>query len=175
MRKKLAIGLGGFLLIFLGLKIYAETMPDYGIESSWKKLVLKTLLSDDVPKISVQDAHAKKDSVLFLDTRSAEEFGVSHLAGARFAGYEEFDLASLKDIPLTQPIITYCSIGKRSNSIAKQLAEAGYTQVHNMYGGMFEWVNKGYLIVDAQNQPTEKVHAFNRAWGLWLERGNKVY
>ncbi|MBI1194042.1 MAG: rhodanese-like domain-containing protein, partial [Bacteroidetes bacterium] len=43
------------------------------------------------------------------------------------------------------------------------------------YGGIFEWVNAGNSVVDPSGKPTERVHAYNRTWGLFLERGEKVY
>ncbi|MDF9798803.1 hypothetical protein OKW21_004066 [Catalinimonas alkaloidigena] len=44
-----------------------------------------------------------------------------------------------------------------------------------MYGGIFEWVNQGQDVVDSSGQPTEKVHAYDRVWGIWLKQGEKVY
>lgn len=155
--------------------VYSDTMPDYGIKSRWKKLALKTLLSEEVPKISVAGAKAEIGKAIFLDTRSKKEFAVSHIAGALFTGYEEFDWRAVKDIPKHQPIITYCSIGKRSDVIAQKLLKAGYTQVKNMYGGLFEWINNGFPVVDNQNKATQKVHAYNRLWGTWLKKGEKLY
>ena len=165
---------GLFVLLFF-LKIYTDRLPDYGIRSQWKKLLLKTMVPDDVPKISVMEASGKKESVLFLDTRTKEEYRVSHLAGARFVGYSEFNLDVIKDVPKEQPIITYCSIGKRSGEIGKKLLDAGYLNVQNLYGGIFEWVNGGNPVVDAENKLTENVHVFSKAWGRWLDRGHKVY
>lgn len=119
--------------------------------------------------------HQKEKTPFFFDTRAKEEFKVSHIAGARFAGYKEFTLDSMKDIPKEQPIILYCSIGKRSGEIGEKLIDAGYTNVQNLYGGIFEWINKGYPVVDTENKPTNKIHAYNKIWGAWLKKGNKVY
>jgi rhodanese-related sulfurtransferase len=113
--------------------------------------------------------------VVFLDTRSPEEFNVSHIAGARYVGYKDFDLAAIADIPTYYPIIAYCSIGKRSGEIGKRLADAGFTNVRNMYGGIFEWVNNGFPVVDRQGQPTDSTHTFDKTWSRWLHRGVKVY
>lgn len=175
MRRNWTIGITVVLVCFLVLKIYTDKMSGYGIKKGLKKLASQSLLSDDVPKIAVKDAHANRNNVLFLDTRSKEEFEVSHLEGARFVGYKEFNIKNLKEVPTRQPIIAYCSIGKRSDEIAMKLLKAGYTNVQNMYGGLFEWVNKGYPVVDREGNPTKKVHAYNRLWGAWLEKGEKVY
>ena len=40
-------------------------------------------------------------------------------------------------------IIVYCSIGVRSEDIGEKLKELGYTKILNLYGGIFDWKNKG--------------------------------
>lgn len=114
------------------------------------------------------------ESALFLDTREKREFDVSHIQGARWVGYETFDVQSLNEIGKDQVIVVYCSIGARSEEIGKKLQKAGYKYVFNLYGGLFHWVNEG-LPVYANGQQTKKVHAYNRAWGIWLTNGEKVY
>ena len=175
MKRKWVLGIVAAGCLFLIIIFCNNTMPDYGIHSNWKKVLLNTLLSEDVPKISVMDAQALKGKAIFLDTRGANEYNISHIEGARFVGYQEFDISSLSDLPKDQPIITYCSIGKRSDVIGRKLIDADFTHVQNMYGGLFEWVNKGAPVVDAQNNQTQKIHAYNKPWGCWLHRGEKVY
>lgn len=45
--------------------------------------------------------------------------------------------------------------------------EAGYIQVYNLYGGIFEWVNEGHPVFNDQGE-TDKIHAYNKLWGMWL-------
>ena len=71
-------------------------------------------------------------------------------------------------------IVVYCSIGYRSEKIAEKLRRKGYT-VFNLYGGIFDWKNKGNTVVDSLGNTTEKVHAYNEAWSKWLFNGQKVY
>lgn len=149
-------------------------MPSYGVKSKSLRAVLHTLLSDDVPKISVQDAVAQTNNVLFIDAREKEEYDVSHLPGARFVGFKKFTAESLANVSKDKELIVYCSIGKRSDAIAKKLADAGFTHVHNLFGGIFEWVNQGNAVY--RNEiVTNEVHAYNHLWGRWLEKGAKVY
>lgn len=136
--------------------------------------LLKMLLKHDVKEITVPEAVAKKN-VLFADAREKKEFDVSHINNALFAGYDDFKLSRLNNIPKDREIIVYCSIGKRSEKITEKLMEAGYTNVSNLYGGIFEWVNRGNSVVDLNNRNTNKVHAYGRFWGQWLEKGEKVY
>lgn len=71
-------------------------------------------------------------------------------------------------------IVVYCAVGSRSEKIARELKEMGFENVSNLYGGIFEWVNRGYEIVNDTGE-TDTVHAYNRFWGFWLQEGEKVY
>ena len=57
----------------------------------------------------------------------------------------------------------------------EKLKAAGYRNVRNLYGSIFEWVNQDNPVVDNQGKPTQKVHAYSRTWGVWLNKGEKVY
>ncbi len=72
-------------------------------------------------------------------------------------------------------IVVYCSIGLRSAKIAQQLKDEGYTNVFNLYGGIFEWKNNNFLVFDLNGQKTEKVHVYNKYWSKWLIKGEKVF
>ena len=144
------------------------------VESKAFKVLLETMLSKSVTTVSVE--HAKKmKNVVFLDTRERQEFEVSHIKNARWVGYDTFSFANLKDIPKEANIVVYCSIGVRSEKIGEKLQKAGYQHVHNLYGSIFEWVNQGNEVIDMQGKPTKKVHAYSPTWGIWLNKGEKVY
>jgi rhodanese-related sulfurtransferase len=138
-------------------------------------VLLRGLIKKTVPIIKVQELKSKNTGVVLLDARELEEFEVSHLRNARYVGFNNFSLEGIKDIPKTTPIVVYCSIGVRSEKIGEKLLAAGYTNVKNCYGSIFEWVNQGNEIVDMQNQPTKKIHAYNKKWGVWVNKGEKVY
>lgn len=136
--------------------------------------MLNGLLKNSVPFVTVAQLHGDPTPVL-LDTRAPREFAVSHLRGARWVGFEEFALAQVQDVPKNTPIVVYCSVGYRSEKVGEQLQRAGYTHVRNLYGGLFEWMNEGFLPVAGDNRPTTQVHTYSRSWGMWLQQGHKVY
>jgi rhodanese-related sulfurtransferase len=136
--------------------------------------MLHGLLKESVPFVSVAQLRQQPAPIL-LDTREAPEFAVSHLRGARLVSYDTFSLAAVHDLPRNAPLVVYCSVGARSEKIGAQLRQAGFTNVRNLYGGIFEWVNEGQPVVTATNQPTDRVHAYSPTWGIWLKRGQKVY
>lgn len=137
------------------------------------KLVLGGLLNHDLPEIDIPAA-ARAAEAVFLDAREPVEYQVSHIEGALNVGFNHFDLQSVAHIPKDTPVIVYCSVGFRSEKIAKKMQENGFTAVSNLYGGIFEWVNEGYTVV-CNGAPTSRVHAFDRIWGIWLRRGTSVY
>jgi rhodanese-related sulfurtransferase len=145
------------------------------VQSGAYNLMLKTMLKNDVPVISAQEAHKGKSDFVFLDSREKPEYVVSHIKNAIWVGYDDFDINRVKGISKNQNIVVYCSVGARSEKITEKLKIAGYTNIQNMYGGIFEWVNDGYPIYDNQEKQTNKVHAYSKTWGIWLKKGDKVY
>ena len=119
----------------------------------------------------------QKTDAILLDTRELKEYEVSHLKDALYVGYDEFNLKNTtkqlnnKD----QMIVVYCSLGVRSEDIAEQLKKEGYTNVYNLFGGIFEWKNNNHKVYDNKEEPTENVHAFSKKWSKWLLKGNKIY
>jgi len=135
--------------------------------------MLDTLLKHTVKEISPKNASGKKNAV-FLDARKLEEYNVSHIAKAIRVGYSDFTISKLPAVKKNTALIVYCSVGYRSEKISEKLLAAGYTNVQNLYGGIFEWVNKGYAVQDSTGL-TPNVHAFNKDWGKWLQAGTKKY
>ena len=137
--------------------------------------MLKLILSKSTPTIDVPQAALGANTYIFLDARERKEFDVSHIQNARYVGVSEFNMSSVADLPKNKAIVVYCSIGKRSEDLTLKLKKAGFTNVRNLYGGIFEWVNQGHKVYDMKNKATANVHAYNKFWGKWLERGTKVY
>jgi rhodanese-related sulfurtransferase len=140
--------------------------------------MLKGLYAHTIPTITVQDLQKEllqKKEVILLDSREAKEFAVSHLQGAKYVGYDYFDIARLSAIAKDKEIVVYCSVGYRSEKIGEKLKAAGYTNVKNLYGGIFEWINAGNVLVNDKNLVSSKVHGFSQEWGIWVKKGQVVY
>jgi rhodanese-related sulfurtransferase len=131
----------------------------------------------NVPAIDVDSLKKIQPQVFILDAREPKEFAVSHLEGAVNCGYDHFDKTVLDSIAKDRPIVVYCSIGYRSEKIARKLQKMGYNQVSNLYGSIFEWVNRGYAVVDEKNRPTPKIHTYNKSWSRWVDdkKSEKIY
>lgn len=110
---------------------------------------------------------------VILDARTETEYAVSHLAdAARIDPYRPL-LRPLRNQPTTVPIVVYSSVGYRSARVAEWLRGQGYTDVQNLEGGIFRWVNDGRPIFRL-GAPTEEVHPYQPRWGLLLESGHRI-
>ncbi len=135
--------------------------------------------SGSIPYISVQELRMKQvnSDIAILDSREFQEYNISHIKGATFVGFNKFSIVNISEEIKNKdtPIIVYCSLGIRSEEIGEKLKKAGYTDVQNLYGGIFEWKNKDYPIVDSEEKETNSVHTFSKAWSKWLLNGEKIY
>ena len=162
---------GGNLIVLL-LSAYASACGQRSFDQQLESMYRRT-----VPLIrpSALDSLEQERPVVLLDTRTPEEYAVSHLPNARFVDYDTFTPQEVDDIPKEAKVVVYCAVGYRSERVGEQLQEAGYEHVQNLYGGIFEWKNQGHDVVNPRGQPTDSVHTYNRRWSKWLERGVKVW
>lgn len=133
--------------------------------------------TNKVPYISAEQLAMPKTNPVILDARESQEYEISHIKNAIFVGYNGFELETVeKQIPdKNQNIVVYCSLGIRSEVIANKLKKAGYTNVKNLYGGIFEWKNKDFSIFNTQEKETDSIHGFSKDWSKWLNNGIKIY
>lgn len=144
-----------------------------------KKLdqLLKQYNDNGVPYISVEELAMPSTKATLLDTREEDEYKLSHLKDAIHVGYDHFNITNfIKNNPdKDKTIVVYCSLGIRSETVGEKLKEAGYTDIKNLYGGIFEWKNKKMKVYNHKEQETDSVHAFSKTWSKWLKNGIKYY
>lgn len=137
--------------------------------------LLKKSLQHRFPKvewISTQElanwlADKKGQPPLLFDVRTQEEWDVSHLPDARRvdpkADVEQVAAGLSKDTP----IVTYCAVGYRSGEMADRLRAAGFSNVRNLEGSIFQWANEHRPLVKEEKRVTT-VHPYDRLWGRLL-------
>jgi len=128
-----------------------------------------------VKDITVQELSQEEEKVILLDTRELKEYEISHIPNAIWVGYDDFDIDRLGNIDKDTPIITYCSVGYRSERIGEKLLKKGYTNVQNLKGSIFQWVNEGHPVMDKEGTVTKRVHGYNKNWGKWVRNLDVVY
>jgi len=114
-------------------------------------------------------AFADSTQPVVLDVREKKEFKVSHLKGARRARSKKNALKILQGLAKDHPIVAYCSVGYRSSELVEKLQQAGYTNVYNLEGSIFEWANENRPVY-AGEKLVERVHPYNKKWGQLLEK-----
>lgn len=130
---------------------------------------LENLLRFSVPLIGVKELNNIQSEVHIFDTRKEKEYNVSHIPGATYLGFDDFDPQKLENVPKTDTVVLYCSVGYRSEKIGERLQKMGYTKVFNLYGSLFEWANQNYPLVDKTGQSTKKIHTYNKNWSQWVD------
>ena len=141
--------------------------------------LLKQYNTRSIPYISVEELRRLQanDTVLILDSREEKEFAISHIDDARLVGFNDFSSEEISQEIQNKntAVIVYCSLGIRSEEIGEKLKKAGFTNVKNLYGGIFEWKNAGYPVFNSEGKETDTIHAFSKVWSKWLLKGEKVY
>jgi len=163
--------IGLFLLPFLAQAQSSETLDPKFTNK------INSIIDKSIPTISCERLKLKTSTpnLFLLDAREEKEYKISHLEDAIWVGYKTFDPKYVKDVPKDAIVVVYCSIGYRSEKIGERLKKLGYSKVYNLYGGIFEWANREYPLVNQDNKSTKTVHAYDRDWGKWVNKCEKVY
>lgn len=125
-----------------------------------------------IPIMSIDEMKAirNKENYILVDVRSEKEYSVSMIPGAITKA--EFEKKSSDYVDFK--IITYCTVGYRSGSYAKELKKRGF-DTYNLEGSILGWVhNKGKLI-GAEGKPTKKIHVFGSSWNFVPDDYEGVY
>lgn len=161
--------------LLLNLLFYFSCIS-LGFSQSTIAKSIKKYNENTIPYIYVKDIENTNKHIL-LDTRKKQEYNTSHIENAVWVGYDNFNITTITDVCPNKnaPIIVYCSIGVRSEDIGEKLKKAGYTNVKNLYGGIFDWKNQERPVYNNKNAKTDSVHVFSKQWGKLLTKGIKVY
>jgi rhodanese-related sulfurtransferase len=111
-----------------------------------------SLVFADVPAVSPQQAaqmQSEKNAVI-IDVREKDEWNTGHIAGAIHIPLSEISnrVAELTKYQ-NQPVIMQCRSGARSAKAADILAKSGFTNVHNMDGGLNAWQKANLKTIQA--------------------------
>jgi rhodanese-related sulfurtransferase len=97
-------------------------------------------------EISVAEAAAKRDAGAFiLDVREPNEWADYHIPGATLIPLGQLS-TRVNEVPRDKEVVVVCHSGNRSAKGRDVLAQAGFTNVTSMAGGLLAWMDA--------NQPT---------------------
>jgi sterol desaturase/sphingolipid hydroxylase (fatty acid hydroxylase superfamily)/rhodanese-related sulfurtransferase len=132
----------------------------------------------NVPRIQVSDLQAQlndrtRPQPQLFDVRTAEEYAVSCIPGARRVEPNARVKTVREMMDRTRPAVFYCSLGYRSSALVSAMQDAGITNnIFNLEGSIFAWANAGLpLETPATHQPATKVHPFSASYARLLKPG----
>jgi monothiol glutaredoxin len=98
---------------------------------------------NEPPRVKALSARALKEKLdrgeklELFDVRTDAELSIAKVAGFRQLNAE--GAAYLEGLPKSTPVVFMCHHGVRSRSAAEQFLRAGFTNVHNVEGGIEAW------------------------------------
>ena len=137
---------------------------------------MKQLVRSKFPKVrqlSTEElarwlADTNTPSPILLDVRKPEEFAVSHLPGAKRVEPSTKAADLIPTLPTNRTAVVYCSVGYRSSELATRLLDAGFTNVCNLEGSLFQWANEDRPM-EKDGKPASTVHGYNETFGKLLK------
>jgi len=101
-------------------------------------------LPQDVTPETVEKLRSTGAAVI-VDVREPDEYVVGRIPGAVLIPLGELP-NRLDEVPTDTPVVMVCRSGNRSAQALQLLQKAGFTNVHNMLGGMNAWTTAGYVV-----------------------------
>jgi monothiol glutaredoxin len=96
-----------------------------------------------VNQMTVQTLKEKLDGeadVILIDVRTDEERSAASISGSRQWNEEAMDL--IESLPKDAELIFHCHSGGRSQALAESIRRSGYTNLHNVSGGIQAWAEE---------------------------------
>jgi adenylyltransferase/sulfurtransferase len=152
-------GLAGRLLLFNALKLEFRELglrrdpgcPVCGEEPTVRELIDYVAFcgetQEEVPEgleVAPQDLRRERGEnagLLILDVRQPWEYRIGHIARSVLVPIETLRYR-LSELEGEEHIVTVCHHGTRSLRAAKQLREAGFSDVRSLRGGMAAWADE---------------------------------
>ncbi|HMG02594.1 MAG TPA: molybdopterin-synthase adenylyltransferase MoeB [Edaphobacter sp.] len=115
------------------------------LEVSRDKAVADAPVVDGIPQITVEQLKKKLDAkanIFVLDVREPHEYPIANLGAPLIpVGTIESRINEIADHK-NDEVIVHCRSGARSQKAALALKAAGFTNVHNLTGGILAWAEK---------------------------------
>lgn len=163
-----------FALSLLGIACLLFAGLGTSMTLRWK--LLHRIISwkfSQTPNITTQQLASwlqrpKAEQPILLDAREASEYHVSHLRNAQLTPPHTTTQSLQAHYKTNDLLVVYCSVGYRSSLMVERMRQAGFQNVYNLRGSIFQWANEGRPVYHKE-QVTTQVHPFDRLWGNFLD------
>lgn len=114
-----------------------------------------------IPAVDVAEASARLDSApgggagpVLVDVREPNELVAARVAGAAHYPMSVF-AQRFTELPKDRPLLVICASGGRSAAVTSFLLRNGWTDVHNVDGGITAWQRAGLPVMRGPVGPDE--------------------
>lgn len=127
-----------FAIVLLAFSLGACAEPPYTNVDNGK---LKELIAQGVPLYDVRRAEEWRQTGVVEGSRKLTFVD----AGGRLN--PEFLPRFGAEVDKTAPVVLICRTGNRTDALARELAQMGYTQIYNVRDGITRWISDGNPVV----------------------------
>lgn len=121
-----------------------------------RKTPVPTISAEELRELQQTPESSAKSKFVLIDVRSTEELSVSMIPGAITS--QEFE--THVDDYRGSTIITYCTVGVRSEHYARKLLDEGHAAL-NFEASILGWCEAKYPLVTPDGEPTTRVHTYS--------------
>jgi len=112
---------------------------------SWVQSLLSKVLFVTPTELTIK---VNREDAVLVDIRSADDFKKGHITSARNIPLAQLSSQLTKlENEKNKPIIVICQAGMSAQGAAKQLINAGFSQVAVLRGGMSKWFEASLPVV----------------------------
>ena len=87
--------------------------------------------------------------VITLDVRTPGEYAEGHLEGAQLIDFQSGNFENeISSLDKNATYAVYCRSGNRSGQAVKVMHDAGFHNVYNLNGGVIDWANARFPLVN---------------------------
>ncbi len=136
------------MLTFMACGTAGESTAE-GLDSNTSAPAPAQDLMKDVKVEDLKSAITTNANIQVLDVRTPGEIAEGYIEGATRININDADFKARveAEVDKTKPVYVYCKMGGRSAKAAKMMQDMGFTEVHNVKGGITAWNKAGYPTV----------------------------
>ena len=128
-------------ILFVMMTIVLAACSGTGSDTAVSADIDITTLGDNIDVQTVATI-MDRDDVIVLDVREQWEYDEGHIPNVTLIPMNEVP-NRLSEIPTDKEVVVTCRSGNRSSQVADFLRQQGYTNIHNMTGGILDWQAAG--------------------------------
>jgi rhodanese-related sulfurtransferase len=95
-----------------------------------------------IKEMDVDTLHASIDQIHLIDVRTEGEVARGVIDGAIHIPLHLLPIKA-EELPQDKPVVIYCNSGARSAQACAFMGAKGYSNMHNLAGGIMAWARSG--------------------------------